>query len=358
MRLKRSTTKCDDLFLPDFCAMRMVFVVVIIAQLAAFVLALAPLDIPLAQRWNNLGMISLYVQWCALGSCTVLCIVRPWLCGMTNIQAGIISYLLILLVIALITELAYWLIYKPGYESSQTWHIHFLLRNIVIGAIISGPILRYFYVQNQWRRNIQAESEARLQALQSRIRPHFLFNSMNTIASLIPAEPQQAEDAVENLADLFRASLSDARNLIPLSEELELCHRYLDIEALRLGERLQQKWNIDSLPRDALVPPLLIQPLLENAIYHGIEPLTEGGTIEVTGQLENKKIAITIRNPLNHNSDQQIARGNQLAHDNIRERLTALHGKQGSLQIEADEDSYQVTIRFPYQNEYEDPDRR
>ncbi len=358
MRLKRSTTKCDDLFLPDFCAMRMVFVVVIIAQLAAFVLALAPLDIPLAQRWNNLGMISLYVQWCALGSCTVLCIVRPWLCGMTNIQAGIISYLLILLVIALITELAYWLIYKPGYESSQTWHIHFLLRNIVIGAIISGPILRYFYVQNQWRRNIQAESEARLQALQSRIRPHFLFNSMNTIASLIPAEPQQAEDAVENLADLFRASLSDARNLIPLSEELELCHRYLDIEALRLGERLQQKWNIDTLPRDALVPPLLIQPLLENAIYHGIEPLTEGGTIEVTGQLENKKIALTIRNPLNQNSDQQIARGNQLAHDNIRERLTALHGKQGSLQIEADEDSYQVTIRFPYQNEYEDPDRR
>lgn len=358
MRLKRSTTKCDDLFLPDFCAMRMVFVVVIIAQLAAFVLALAPLDIPLAQRWNNLGMISLYVQWCALGSCTVLCIVRPWLCGMTNIQAGIISYLLILLVIALITELAYWLIYKPGYESSQTWHIHFLLRNIVIGAIISGPILRYFYVQNQWRRNIQAESEARLQALQSRIRPHFLFNSMNTIASLIPAEPQQAEDAVENLADLFRASLSDARNLIPLSEELELCHRYLDIEALRLGERLQQKWNIDSLPRDALVPPLLIQPLLENAIYHGIEPLTEGGTIEVAGQLENKKIALTIRNPLNHNSGQQIARGNQLAHDNIRERLTALHGKQGSLQIEAGEDSYQVTIRFPYQNEYEDPDRR
>ena len=358
MRLKRSTTKCDDLFLPDFCAMRMVFVVVIIAQLAAFVLALAPLDIPLAQRWNNLGMISLYVQWCALGSCTVLCIVRPWLCGMTNIQAGIISYLLILLVIALITELAYWLIYKPGYESSQTWHIHFLLRNIVIGAIISGPILRYFYVQNQWRRNIQAESEARLQALQSRIRPHFLFNSMNTIASLIPAEPQQAEDAVENLADLFRASLSDARNLIPLSEELELCHRYLDIEALRLGERLQQKWNIDTLPRDALVPPLLIQPLLENAIYHGIEPLTEGGTIEVTGQLENKKIALTIRNPLNQNTDQQIARGNQLAHDNIRERLTALHGKQGSLQIEADEDSYQVTIRFPYQNEYEDPDRR
>ena len=250
MRLKRPTNNCDDLFLPDFCAMRMVFVVVIIAELAAFVLALAPLDVPLTERWNNLGMISLYVQWCALGSCTVLCVVRPWLCGMSNIQAGLISYALIILVIVLVTELAFWFVYKPGYSETQAWHWHFLLRNVVIGALISGPILRYFYVQNQWRRNVQAESEARLQALQSRIRPHFLFNSMNTIASLIPAEPQQAENAVENLADLFRISLSDARDLIPLSEELDLCHRYLDIEALRLGERLKQAWHIEALPKD------------------------------------------------------------------------------------------------------------
>jgi two-component system sensor histidine kinase AlgZ len=229
---------------------------------------------------------------------------------------------------------------------------------VVIGALISGPILRYFYVQNQWRRNVQAESEARLQALQSRIRPHFLFNSMNTIASLIPAEPQQAENAVENLADLFRASLSDARDRIPLNEELDLCKRYLDIEALRLGERLQQAWHTEDLPGDALVPPLLIQPLLENAIYHGIEPLTDGGMIEINSQLDNKQIAITIRNPLDQHSSQPSARGNQLAQDNIRERLAGLYGKHGSLQIETDGQYYQVTIRFPYQNEYEDPDRR
>ena len=358
MRLKRPTANCDDLFLPDFCAMRMVFVVVIIAELAAFVLALAPLDTPFTDRWNNLGMISLYVQWCALGSCTVLCVVRPWLCSMSNIQAGLISYGLILLVIVLVTELAFWFVYKPGYGETQAWHWHFLYRNVAIGALISGPILRYFYVQNQWRRNVQAESEARLQALQSRIRPHFLFNSMNTIASLIPAEPQEAESAVENLADLFRASLSDARNLIPLSEELDLCQRYLDIEALRLGERLQQEWHTETLPGDALVPPLLIQPLLENAIYHGIEPLTEGGTIQITGQVDNKQIAIMIRNPLNHHSSQTSARGNQLAQDNIRERLVGLYGIHGNLQIETDGQYYQVTIRFPYQDEYEDPDRR
>jgi two-component system sensor histidine kinase AlgZ len=358
MRLKRPTANCDDLFLPDFCAMRMVFVVIIIAELAAFVLALAPLDVTLTERWNNLGMISLYVQWCALGSCAVLCVVRPWLCGLSNIQAGLISYILILLVIVLITELAFWFVFKSGYGKTLTWHWHFLFRNVVIGALISGPILRYFYIQNQWRRNIQAESEARLQALQSRIRPHFLFNSMNTIASLIPAEPQQAENAVENLADLFRASLSDARNRIPLSEELDLCQHYLDIEALRLGERLQQEWHIEDLPKDALVPPLLIQPLLENAIYHGIEPLPDGGTIQIKGELNNNQIAIHICNPLNHHSSQINARGNQLAQNNIRERLAGLYGKNGNLRIETDDQSYQVTIRLPYQNEYEDPDRR
>jgi two-component system sensor histidine kinase AlgZ len=357
MRLIPRPKNCEDLFLPDLCALPIVFMVVIIAELAAFALALAPLETPLAQRWENLGMISLFVQWCALGSCTVLCIVRPWLCGMSNIRAGIVSFGLILLVNAGVSELAYWLVYRVGYEYSFNWHWQFLLRNLAIGALISGPILRYFYVQNQWRRKVQAESEARLQALQSRIRPHFLFNSMNTIASLVHAEPQQAEAAVENLADLFRASLSDARTRIPLEEELALCKRYLEIEALRLGERLQQQWQIATLPADALVPPLLLQPLLENAIYHGIEPLTEGGTIEIDGQLQDGIIEISIRNPLTSQSVQTRSRGNRIAQDNIRQRLNALYGNRGDLIIENDANHYITSIRFPYQSAHEDSDR-
>ncbi len=357
MPLTAKNQNCEELFLPDFCAMRMVFVVVIIAELAAFVLALAPLEIPLQARLNNLGMISLYVQWCALGSCAVLCLARPRLCGLSNSQAGIISYLLILLVIIGVTELAYWLVYRPTNHATLAWHWHFLSRNLAIGALISGPVLRYFYVQKQWQRNVQAESEARLQALQSRIRPHFLFNSMNTIASLVHGQPQQAEEAVENLADLFRASLSDARQRIPLHEELALCRRYLEIEALRLGDRLQQEWDVQQLPEDALVPPLIIQPLLENAIYHGIEPLTTGGCISISGHLDKKQIEITIRNPLNDNRQQQSA-GNQLAQENIKQRLTTLYGSQGDLKIDSSQDAYQVTIHFPYQVQHEDPDRR
>lgn len=340
--------QCDDeLFLPNFCGMQMVFVVVIIAELAAIVIALAPLDAPMTERWTRLGLISLFVQWCALASCALLCVLRRYLCRLTNIQASLFSYFLVLLVITLISEAAFWLVhYRNGLGAA--WHGKFLARNLLIGIIITGPILRYFYVQHQWRRNVRAESEARLQALQSRIRPHFLFNSMNTIASLTRSQPEQAEQVVENLADLFRASLSDARQRVTLAEELELCRQYLEIEKLRLGERLTVQWQTDNLPADAQLPALLIQPLIENAIYHGIEPRTDGGTIEVEGRLQGHQIQIDIRNPL-PTREQQPDAGNQLAQQNIRERLGAYFDKPTQLEIGDSEDRYQVRLNFPYE---------
>ncbi len=349
--------ECQDLFLPDLCAMRTVFMVILIAELAAFVLALAPLELSLAERAERLGMISLFVQWCALLSCLALCLARPWLCRMDNRKAGFISYGLVLLVVLGVTELAYWLVYKPGYAMGSDWHLHFLARNLLVAALIAGPLLRYFYVQHQWRQRVAAENEARLQALQSRIRPHFLFNSMNTIASLVYGDPARAEAAVEDLADLFRASLSDARQRIPLEEELQLCRRYLAMEALRLGERLQVEWHIDDLPRDALLPPLLLQPLLENAVYHGIEPLPEGGTIRIEGGREDGRVVIAITNPKPAAANGR-RHGNRLALDNIRERLRTLHGHQGTLAVEERENGYTVRVSFPYQREDEDPDRR
>jgi len=347
----------DNLFLPDLCAMQMVLVVIIIVELAAFVLVLAPMELAWQERWNRLGMISLYMQWCALGSCTVLCVLRPWLRRFSNIQVGTLSYLLILMVVVGVTELAYWLVYKPSNGANEGWHLQFMLRNLAIAVLIAGPILRYFFIQHQWRQKVQAENQARLQALQSRIRPHFLFNSMNTIASLIRQQPKQAEATVENLADLFRAVLSDAREQIPLSEELALCRRYLDIEALRLGERLQQQWQIDDLPSDALVAPLLLQPLLENAIYHGIEPLTEGGCIEISGQLEERRIVIRVRNPFDTAARRTRSRGNHLAQENIRQRLVALYGSRGHLAIEHSETHYLTTLYLPYKSKDENSDR-
>ncbi len=350
--------RADELFLPDFCGMRVVFVVVLIAQLCAIVLTLAPMNVPVQGRWYNLAMISLFVQWAALSCSGVLCLSRPYLGRFTNREVGLISYSLILLVILVISEAAYWLIYYPDpYGDSAHWQ--FLLRNLLIGAIIGGLVLRYFYVQQQWRARVKTESQSRLQALQSRIRPHFLFNSMNTIASLTRIDPKQAEIAVENLADLFRISLGDARASYTLKEELDLCRRYLEIESLRLGDRLRLDWQVEPLPMDARVPPLLLQPLLENAVYHGIETISGGGTIAIHGERNGRNLLIKIQNPISPSSQPPHQKGNRLAMDNIRQRLQAVYDKQGKLETEQQAGQYIVSIHFPYKkHDDEDPDRR
>ncbi len=336
-------------FLPDFCAIRMVFAVVIIAQLLSFLFALVPLRPTSEDQWSNLGLISLFVQWIALSSAALLCSLRRWLARLSQVQAGLVSYAILLGVIAGISEATFWIWQVSGANLDAAWHVHFLVRNLVAGAIISGLVLRYFYVQYQWKRNMRAESEARLQALQARIRPHFLFNSMNTIASLTRSQPDQAEGAVEDLADLFRMSLNDGRRLIALEEEMSLCQRYLHIEGLRLGERLTVSCNTDALPGDALVPPLILQPLVENAVYHGIEPRSQGGKVEITGHRTGDKLQIKVRNPLPQDNDHQpSSNGNRIAQDNVRERLAAHYSYDGRLDVSIDDDHYEVTMTLPY----------
>jgi len=337
----------DDLFLPDFCGIRMVFAVVVIAQLLAFLLALAPLNGLSADRWRELGLISLFVQWAALTSAGTLCVARPHLARLSNTAAGLVAYLLMMVVLAAVSEAAYHVMDLIGIGQTAYWHVHFLARNLAMGAIINALVLRYFFVQHHWRRNVRTESQARLQALQSRIRPHFLFNSMNTIASLARSDPAQAEAVTENLADLFRMSLSDVRNRITLAEELELCRRYLYIEALRLGERLSVHWDVEALPGDALIPPLTLQPLLENAVYHGIEPATEGGRIDIAGRVNGRGLEIDITNPAPAAASQR-RNGNRLALDNTRQRLAACFGPGTEVGIEADAALYRVQVRFPY----------
>lgn len=351
--MRKSDSDTDTFFLPNLCGIRPVFFVVLIAELFAFFLALAPMDLPATERWYQLGLISLFVQWCALTSCSVLCLLRPYLARFSNIKAGIISYIIILGIITIISELTYIFIYKNTMELyPPNWHWYFLLRNFAIGAILTGPVLRYFFIQNQWRQNVRTETEARLQALQSRIRPHFLFNSMNTIAALTRSDPEKAETAVENLADLFRVTLSDARKFVRLEEELELCQRYIEIEQFRLGDRLEVKWDLD-LPDDALVPALILQPLLENAIYHGIELKTDGGCINISGKTIDKQIKFTLTNSITDDDSKQPQHGNQLAQENVRERLHALYGRRGKLEVLEEDNQYQVILQFPYETSSE-----
>ena len=313
----------------------------------AILLVLTPLDTAAQERWRELGLISLFVQWAALSSAAVLCVTRRYLNRLSDVGAASISYLIMLAVLGLVSEVGYRLMNFIGPAHDPAWHLHFLARNLAMGAIINALVLRYFYVQHQWTRNIRAEAQARLQALQSRIRPHFLFNSMNTIASLTRTRPDQAETAVENLADLFRISLSDARNRVTLGEELELCRRYLYIEALRLGERLAVEWEVATLPMDALIPPLTLQPLLENAIYYGIEPRTDGGVIHIDGRRDGERLQIDISNPAATGAARR--NGNRLALENVRERLGVYYGADAAVELEQQDQRFVVRVQLPYQ---------
>jgi two-component system sensor histidine kinase AlgZ len=227
-------------------------------------------------------------------------------------------------------------------------HTGFLLRNVGIGLIVTGLALRYFYVTQHWRLNVESQARSRVNALQARIRPHFLYNSLNTIAHLTRSEPQRAEEAVQDLADLFRANLSEKRSEITLKEELEVARIYQRMEALRLGERLRVRWEVRELPMRALVPSLTVQPLLENAIGHGIEQLPEGGEVVVEGHVEDDLIALQVRNPMPFDSTRPGRGGHGIALDNIRERLTLMYGPRAQVSAARQGDEYVVWLRFPH----------
>ena len=219
-----------------------------------------------------------------------------------------------------------------------------LLRACLLTGIVTGIVLYYFYLQE--RAYSPAIAEARLQALQARIRPHFLFNSINAVLSLIRSQPKRAETALEDMADLFRVLMSENRDLVPLAQEIALCHQYLDLEKLRLEDRLKIRWQINDMPSDAMIPPLILQPLLENAVYHGIEPMPEGGEIIVKIYTKVKELHISISNPYAPKNDHHS--GNKMAFKNIKERLKLHFDLEASLKAGAKNNRYEVHIRIPF----------
>jgi len=344
----------QDLFLPDFCHIRSVFALVMTGQLLAFVLVLAA---PADDVWQRLSLVSLFVQWIVLSSAALLCVSRGWLARLGNAGAGVVSYLMVLAVTGLVSELGYRLL--DAAAPAEVRH-GFMLRSLAIAAIVTAVTWRYLYVVHEGRRRLAAEAAARIEALQARIRPHFLFNSLNTIASMIAYAPDKAEAAVEDLADLFRASLAKPERLVTLAEELKLAEGYLRMEALRLGERLRVEWAVDALPRDALLPPLTLQPLLENAVYYGIEPRVDGGTIRIDGGFDGRRLRLRVVNPCADLANGARRGGHGMAQDNVRQRLSLALGKDASLRIANDGGGeYQVELVLPYRTTTdEDIDRR
>jgi two-component system, LytTR family, sensor histidine kinase AlgZ len=344
-------------FLPDFCVGRAALAVVLIVELVALLIALVRQPIT-HNFWVDLAASSMFLLWIGLGSATVLCRTTPWLAKQSITVASALALALLAAVVVIVSEAVYQLgDYLTGGVPAMLGifpehHATFVLRNAGIGFIVSALALRYFYVSAESKRAIELAAQARINALQARIRPHFLFNSMNTIAALTRSNPIQAEQAVEDLADLFRANLSDARQRISLSEELEVARVYQRIEQLRLGERLVVDWQVDSLPMDALVPSLLLQPLLENAIYHGIERLPHGGKVSIVATYADDIIRIAVSNPVTDNTNANRTldehNGNKLALDNIQQRLALEWPGKAHATVESPLGSYTVTLIFPY----------
>jgi len=332
-------SRSDTAFLPNFCAIRLVFAWVVSAELLAIVLTLAvqPQDF-----WASLSLRSLYVQWVALSLAAVLCVTARWINRMGHTWAGLTVWLLALLTTAVVFVVSRYLLNTTPLIEWQT-----LLHHLGVSAIVSAVVLRYLYETHREQERRAAGLQARAQALQARIRPHFLFNSMNTIASLTRSDAKLAEQVVHDLSDLFRASLADAERLSTLKQELELARGYLRIEVQRLGERLQVSWDLQDLPEHAPMPALLLQPLLENAVYHGIEPAVNGGTIEISGRYRKGLVNIGISNPLPETQTER--KGNQIAQRNVRERLQAVFPEHGDLRIGEVEGRYQVRLVFPYE---------
>jgi two-component system sensor histidine kinase AlgZ len=295
----------------------------------------------------------LFLLWAGLGSAAALCLLRARLASLSLGVASTLALGSVLAVIALVSLGVLWLGSSAllGPRASNlllpTAPQNFFAANLGIGAIVGALALRYFYVSGEWRRNVQLQARARVRALQARIRPHFLFNSMNTIAALTRSDPARAEEAVEDLADLFRANLNEKRSSITLKEELEVARIYQRIEQLRLGDRLHVIWDVAELPMRALVPGLLMQPLLENAIYHGIEPRPTGGIVTVSGSLDGDIIDLTVRNPLPQAGEAAHV-GNRIALENIRERMDLIYPGRSSVEANRIGDEYVVTLRFPH----------
>jgi two-component system sensor histidine kinase AlgZ len=328
-----------------------VLTVVLVSALLAVVLALA------GQSAQGSFLVALartsgYLLWNGLLCAAVLCKARPWLAQRSLRASALIALCLIVGTVALVSEAAYWLgrvwEQRIGVPSGifPRDHWKFLLPNVGIAAIVGALALRYFHVAHEWRRSVELEARSRIRALQARIRPQFLFNSMNTIAALTRSDPARAEEAIEDLADLFRVSLSEARAQITLREELEVARIYQRIEQLRLGDRLQVRWKVADLPAQAIVPSLLLQPLLENAIGHGIEPLPEGGTVTVEGRTEGGEVSIEVSNPVSATA-RAVRSGNRMALDNIRQRLDLAFPGRASVEVDESAVAYKVRIRFP-----------
>jgi two-component system sensor histidine kinase AlgZ len=318
-------------WVPDLCRLPRIAACLGAAQMVVLVVAIAP---RVRAHWSlaAFGAASVFALWVAMIVVIVLCKARPAIdrlprslglataVALPMLAAAAVAFAVHQLDVGLGTHLG-----LPAREG-----VRFVSSVALLTGLITAVALRYFYMREQWQAQLHAQAKAQVEALQARIRPHFLFNSMNTIAALVRSDPVTAERAVEDLADLFRAALGAGEVDSTLAEELELCERYVSIESLRLGPRLRVRWELaEPLPRGLRLPRLILQPLVENAVVHGISRLSDGGEIALRIAVEGDALKVRIANP--SLPPRERDGGNRHAQDSIARRLEYRFGPRATL---------------------------
>ncbi|MHB8743335.1 MAG: sensor histidine kinase [Sulfuricaulis sp.] len=336
-------------YLPEFGTFNMLIRFVVLAELLAVIITIGRNNDFNEQTWQDFSMLSVFAVSIALCSIIVLKLAAPLFRRTSTGTGSVLAVLLLLLVTAFGTDGIIYLLYELGLIEQRwpSWSESLMIRGLMITGILGTLGLRYLILREHTEIGNKLHQESKLQALQSRIRPHFLFNSLNSVASLTRSDPSKAEAVLHDLADLFRVLLADARKLVPVSAEREISRQYLEVEKIRLGDRLQVKWNVSNIPRAALMPALTLQPLLENAIYHGIEPRFAGGTIKIEMWTEGETLNIMISNPLPDVRKENHGKGNKLAQENIRQRLATQFKGAASIQVIQEGGQYHVKVKMP-----------
>jgi two-component system, LytTR family, sensor histidine kinase AlgZ len=337
VRTKTQSIRQNDLpnALPDFRNLGVMSRILVLANALAVVFALAR-SREFAEFAGKFTEIAGQLEPVLLVTVVVLYIASP------RLERLAYRHGLLAVAVVVLAATAMLFLFQSGVGASDGWRG--LAYNVGFAALVTALLAWYFYLRN--RAFSPAISEARLQALQARIRPHFLFNTLNAVLSLVRKDPKRAETALEDLAELFRTVMADNRELIALGDELALCRQYLNLEQLRLGERLRVEWQVEPGVEQALVPPMLLQPLVENAVYHGIEPGIAPGVIQVRIGRRNDRLMLQLSNP--YHEEHQHRQGNRMALANIRERLLLHFDVEASLDTRVAGSRYEIGIVMPY----------
>ena len=321
--------------LPDFRNHGVIARILLVVNGAAFLAAMLRAD-GWSQLIDELLNVAIFVEPTLCAAVAVFWLMQRTLAGMTYWRGLALVAAIVLLISAVVQAFIAQVDYGP----------HNYLRGCAFALLVTALLASYFHLRQLAFSPVLAES--RLQALQARIRPHFLYNTLNAVLAMMRSDPRRAETALEDLAELYRTLMADNKRLIPLAKELEITRQYLSLEQLRLGDRLIVSWQLDKAPMDALVPPLLLQPLVENGVYHGVEPGAGPGTIEIFVARARDRIDVRLRNP--YHAEHQRREGNRMALANIRERLSLHFDAEATLEAGIKGSSYEIRMQLPYKH--------